>query len=257
MSGPRFSAPSPIPKARRVRAIRCSPLRRTGNVSPPGCGRRPSLTVHCPRPWGSARLPRGRTRVSLGDNRRPSPRREGVCQVRARLNVDFGRVAPARQTGQLTQSRGITSVDNRMRSEHRQFLGRDYFRHVLPSAELQPVHAPIVEGSETSWPADYGCGPGFFLPWALSGILVAWVFADQGRLTRGPGRRRWSSLATAEVRRTAQGRPSPAAPDDGRRLRCDPSEPQPTTVSHDGGWANRPRTHVFRCTPTGLSHADR
>lgn len=33
------------------------------------------------------------------------------------------------------------------------------------------------------------------------------------------------------------------------------SEPQPTTVSHDGGRADRPRTRVLRCTPTGLSHA--
>jgi hypothetical protein len=32
-------------------------------------------------------------------------------------------------------------------------------------------------------------------------------------------------------------------------------EPQPTTVSHDGGRADRPRTRMPRCTPTGLSHA--
>jgi hypothetical protein len=31
-------------------------------------------------------------------------------------------------------------------------------------------------------------------------------------------------------------------------------EPQPTTVSHDGGCAVRPRTRAPRCTPTGLSH---
>lgn len=31
--------------------------------------------------------------------------------------------------------------------------------------------------------------------------------------------------------------------------------PPPTTVSHDGGCADRPRTRMSRCTPTGLSHA--
>lgn len=34
-------------------------------------------------------------------------------------------------------------------------------------------------------------------------------------------------------------------------------EPQPTTVSHDGGSADRPGTRMPRCTPTGLSHAIR
>ena len=33
--------------------------------------------------------------------------------------------------------------------------------------------------------------------------------------------------------------------------------PQPTTVSHDGGPADRPGARVPRCTPTGLSHASR
>lgn len=33
------------------------------------------------------------------------------------------------------------------------------------------------------------------------------------------------------------------------------SVPQPTTVSHDGGCADRPGAPVPRCTPTGLSHA--
>jgi hypothetical protein len=32
-------------------------------------------------------------------------------------------------------------------------------------------------------------------------------------------------------------------------------EPQPTTVSHDGGCAGRPRTRMPRRTHTGLSHA--
>jgi hypothetical protein len=48
----------------------------------------------------------------------------------------------------------------------------------------------------------------FFLPWVLPGILVSWVFAGQGRWVRVPGGRRWSSLATVERPRTAQGRPS-------------------------------------------------
>src|SRR4051794_38462677 len=33
------------------------------------------------------------------------------------------------------------------------------------------------------------------------------------------------------------------------------SEPQPTTVSHDGGCVDGPCSHMSRCTPTGLSHA--
>lgn len=48
----------------------------------------------------------------------------------------------------------------------------------------------------------------FFLPWVVSGILVSCVFAAQRRWVRVPGGRRWSSLATVEQRRTAQGRPS-------------------------------------------------
>lgn len=47
-----------------------------------------------------------------------------------------------------------------------------------------------------------------------------WVLADQRRSARVPCRRRWSSLAPAELPRTTQGRPSQAAPD-GRRPRCD------------------------------------
>lgn len=39
----------------------------------------------------------------------------------------------------------------------------------------------------------------------------------------------------------------------GRHPRCAPSEPQPTTVSHDGERADRPRTRMPRCTPAGLS----
>jgi hypothetical protein len=31
-----------------------------------------------------------------------------------------------------------------MRSEHREFFGTEYFRHVLPSAVLQPAHAAVV-----------------------------------------------------------------------------------------------------------------
>lgn len=33
--------------------------------------------------------------------------------------------------------------------------------------------------------------------------------------------------------------------------------PQPTTVSHDGGCAERPRARVPRCAPTDLRHATR
>lgn len=35
------------------------------------------------------------------------------------------------------------------------------------------------------------------------------------------------------------------------------SEPQPTTVSHDGGLADRAGARVPRCTPAGLSHVVR
>lgn len=42
---------------------------------------------------------------------------------------------------------------------------------------------------------------------------------------------------------------------DGRHFRCALSGPQPTTVRHDGGCANRSRTRVPHCTPTGLNHA--
>lgn len=48
----------------------------------------------------------------------------------------------------------------------------------------------------------------FFLPWVLPEILVSWVFAAQEWWTRAAGGRRWSSLATVERPRTAQGRPS-------------------------------------------------
>jgi hypothetical protein len=42
---------------------------------------------------------------------------------------------------------------------------------------------------------------------------------------------------------------------DAERRRVRPSEHQPSKVSHDGGCADRPRTRVPRCIPTGLSHA--
>lgn len=55
------------------------------------------------------------------------------------------------------------------------------------------------------------------------------------------------------------GRPidGPALPHstDGRRPRCAPSEPQPTTVSPNGGRADRSRTRESRYTPANLSHA--
>lgn len=49
--------------------------------------------------------------------------------------------------------------------------------------------------------------------------------------------------------------PALARSADGRHPRCAPSEPRPTTVSHDGGCADRPRTRMPRRTPAGLSHA--
>lgn len=67
--------------------------------------------------------------------------------------------------------------------------------------KMPPIRA---EGAEQGHDRE-GC---FFLPWALPGIVVSWVFADQGQWGRAPGGRRWSSLATAEQPRTAQGRPS-------------------------------------------------
>jgi hypothetical protein len=47
----------------------------------------------------------------------------------------------------------------------------------------------------------------FFFPWVLSGILVSWGFAGQGGVHERPSGRHWSSLATVERPRTAQGRP--------------------------------------------------
>lgn len=62
--------------------------------------------------------------------------------------------------------------------------------------------------------------------------------ANLGRPRDGPG------LITANGRSTDDGHPQYGWP-----------EPQPTTASYDGGRADRPRTRVPRCTPTGLSHA--
>ncbi|MFE1837706.1 DUF5958 family protein [Streptomyces sviceus] len=96
---------------------------------------------------------------------------------------------------------------------------------------------------------------GSFLPWVLPGILVTCVLPAHGRWARAPGRRRWSSLAA--VSNLGQPMDGPASPHltDGRHLRSAPSEPQPTTVSHDGGCPDRRRTRVSRWTLTGLSHA--
>lgn len=52
---------------------------------------------------------------------------------------------------------------------------------------------------------------------------MSWVFAGQVRWARAPSGRRWSSLATVERPRTAQGRPSFAALLGGRHPRCAPS----------------------------------
>lgn len=64
--------------------------------------------------------------------------------------------------------------------------------------------------------------------------------------------RRW--LLSSGLGRPRDG-PTPPHSLVGQRPRYTPSEPQPMTVSHDGGCADRPRTRVPRCTPTGLSHA--
>lgn len=58
--------------------------------------------------------------------------------------TDLGVVAPAWQAYQFAQGGGITPVDECMSSEHRELLGREHFRRILPSAVLQPVHAFIV-----------------------------------------------------------------------------------------------------------------
>ncbi|MFI9767456.1 hypothetical protein ACIHJG_11410 [Streptomyces sp. NPDC052415] len=80
--------------------------------------------------------------------------------------ADLGRVAPAWQAGQFAQGGGIVPVDERMSSEHGEFLGRKYLRHILPSAAPQPVHAPIVRATRlpgdliTAHPAQQQKGPG-------------------------------------------------------------------------------------------------
>lgn len=50
--------------------------------------------------------------------------------------------------------------------------------------------------------------PSFCLPWVLSGILVSWVFAGQVAVAIHLSGCYWSSLATVERPRTAQGRSS-------------------------------------------------
>jgi hypothetical protein len=85
---------------------------------------------------------------------------------------------------------------------------------------------------------------GVFLPWVLPGILVSWVFAGQGRWCRAPGGRRWSSLATVERPRTAQGRPTerPGGPYGG--LRADGQLPCLLTGSGPEILQARPRLVV-------------
>lgn len=98
----------------------------------------------------------------------------------------------------------------------------------------------------------------FFLPRVLPGILVSCVFCCSGVASPCVW---WSSLAAVEQPRTAQGRPSLGGSTDGRPIRCAPSEPQPTSVSHDGG-RRRPTTHTCASPyPQGVrnraSHRDR
>lgn len=64
--------------------------------------------------------------------------------------------------------------------------------------------------------------------------------------------RHW--LLLSDLGRPRDG-PASARSAGGRHLRCNPSEPQPPTVSHDGEDADRLRTRVPRGTPTGLNHA--
>ena len=99
----------------------------------------------------------------------------------------------------------------------------------------------------------FGAAYFFFLPWVLSGILVSWLFA-------GPGRghvRLVVVVGRSWPLPSGLGRPrdGPDLPHSlgGRHPRCAPSEPQATTASNDGGCADRLRTRVPRCTPTGLS----
>ncbi len=81
-----------------------------------------------------------------------------------------------------------------------------------PNRRLESTHRASIEPGAVHTDGKPGAGGlisacYFFLPWALPGILVTCVFAAQKRWARAPGGRRWSSLATVERRRTAQGRP--------------------------------------------------
>ncbi|MEU6623353.1 hypothetical protein ABZ926_21640 [Streptomyces litmocidini] len=69
--------------------------------------------------------------------------RKRHVELAQRLDVqlaDLGRIAPARQAGQLTQGRRVVPVNQRVRSEHREILRAEHLRRVLPSTAPQPVH---------------------------------------------------------------------------------------------------------------------
>lgn len=85
---------------------------------------------------------------------------------------------------------------------------------------------------------------------AVAALTCGGVMVESGRTVGGfplfplVPRRIWHASGTAPSPERALAELSPGA-----------SEPQPTTVSHDGGCADQSRTCVPRRTPTGLSHA--
>ncbi len=123
------------------------------------------------------------------------------------------------------------------------------------------------------WPLDanYGWGvadassAGHTPPGTARGRLLSWRLLHSGAVGNGSpttalGERLGdlgADLRLHRPRRRVATRPLGTGVDRGWPLHLARlwHEPQPTTVSHDGGCADRPGARVSRCTPTGLHHA--
>jgi hypothetical protein len=162
----------------------------------PGCR---GVRRTAPRPDLQPESPRRRD-----DGRYPQDRRQAV-QVPRRANGYRGRNSSSRTPGQPSwpsppaMRRSRQSVRARRTAERKRSTSPSAITTAAVNENAPPRAVCAGRGHDH---AGY-----FFLPWVLSGILVSWVFAGQGRWARASGGRRWSLLATVEQRRTAQGRP--------------------------------------------------